>query len=181
MTEARIFDLYDDPMPGISEFEGYAGETASALIQLTGMVLEPEGAMAAADAAGHAGIAQLVAGCLLLLPTHIARHQVFLPADILLSVGLNSEALLKSEDKVRIAAAIRAFAGYGRDHLAKARAAAAGKLAGPLACAFLPVSLAETIFDRAEKAGYGLLEKSIRPSQLARQWRLWRSFRSHRF
>ena len=27
--EARIFDLYDDPMPGRAELEGYCGETAS--------------------------------------------------------------------------------------------------------------------------------------------------------
>ena len=38
--EARIFDLYDDPMPGRAELEGYCGETASALIQLAALVLD---------------------------------------------------------------------------------------------------------------------------------------------
>ena len=37
--EARIFDLYDDPMPSRTDLEGYCGETASALIQLAAMVL----------------------------------------------------------------------------------------------------------------------------------------------
>ena len=41
--EARIFDLYDDPMPGRAELEGYCGETASALIQLAALVLDPRG------------------------------------------------------------------------------------------------------------------------------------------
>ena len=32
--EARMFDLFDDPMPTRGDLEGYCGETASALIQL---------------------------------------------------------------------------------------------------------------------------------------------------
>jgi phytoene synthase len=48
--EARIFDLYDDPMPGRAELEGYCGETASALIQLAALVLDPSAAPTAAEA-----------------------------------------------------------------------------------------------------------------------------------
>ncbi|MDX3810024.1 MAG: squalene/phytoene synthase family protein, partial [Bosea sp. (in: a-proteobacteria)] len=57
LIDARTFDLYDDPMPSLRDLEGYAGETASALIQLAGLVLSPEAAAASADAAGHAGVA----------------------------------------------------------------------------------------------------------------------------
>ena len=39
--DARIFDLYDDPMPTRNDLEGYSGETASALIQLAAIVLDP--------------------------------------------------------------------------------------------------------------------------------------------
>ena len=42
MLDARIFDLYDDPMPSTQRLEGYCGETASALIQLAAMVLDPQ-------------------------------------------------------------------------------------------------------------------------------------------
>ena len=45
--EARIFDLYDDPMPGRAELEGYCGETASALIQLAALILDAGAAPAA--------------------------------------------------------------------------------------------------------------------------------------
>ena len=31
LIDARIFDLYDDPMPSLNDLEGYCGETASAL------------------------------------------------------------------------------------------------------------------------------------------------------
>jgi phytoene synthase len=180
MTEARIFDLYDDPMASTAMFEGYAGETASALIQLTAMILDPENAPKAADAAGHAGIAQLVAGCLLLLPLHRSRHQLYIPRDILTATGLDPQSFLKGEDKAKIGAALSAFIGFGRDHLRKARVAApaAGRSVSP---AFLPVALAETVFDRAAKAGASTLTQSLQPSQLLRQWRLWRASRKHLF
>lgn len=177
MTEARIFDLYDDPMPDRASFEGYAGETASALLQLGVLILDPDSAPAAAEAAGHAGIAQLVAGCLMLMPLHRGRHQVYVPGDILSAVGLDAAAFLDGRDRERVGAAIAAFIGYGRDHLRIARDNARPL---PLAArqAFLPVALAEPVFRRAEKAGPRLFERSIQPSQLSRQWHLWRARRS---
>src|SRR5690606_22468611 len=66
MIDARVFDLYDDPMESRSSLEGYAGETASALIQLASLVLDPERAPQSAIAAGHGGVAQTIAGLLLL-------------------------------------------------------------------------------------------------------------------
>lgn len=176
MTEARIFDLYDDPMPDRTAFEGYAGETSSALLQLGTLILDPDNSPAAAEAAGHAGIAQLVAGCLLLMPLHRSRHQVYVPGDILSAVGLDAAGFLDAGDKDRFAAAISAFVGYGRDHLKAARAKAAA-LTPAARHAFLAVALVEPVFVRSEKAGYALLERSIQPSQVSRQWRLWRAKR----
>lgn len=174
MTEARIFDLYDDPMPDRNVFEGYAGETAAALIQLGALILDPDNAPKVADAAGHAGIAQLVAGCLLLLPVHMRRGQVFIPGDILSAVGLDAAEFLKGEDRQRIQAALSAFTGYGRDHLARAKAAKP-PLTAQSRPAFLTVALARPVFRRADKAGFAAVAQSIQPSQLVRQWRLWRA------
>ena len=39
LIDARLFDLYDDPMPSLNDLEGYAGETSSALIQLAAIIL----------------------------------------------------------------------------------------------------------------------------------------------
>jgi phytoene synthase len=174
MTEARIFDLYDDPMPDRAAFEGYAGETSSALLQLGTLILDPVNSATAAETSGHAGIAQLVAGCLLLLPLHRSRHQVYVPADILSAVGLDAASFLDAGDKDRVAAAISAFIGYGRDHLKMAREKAVA-LTPDARQSFLTVALVEPIFTRAEKAGSGVLERPIQPSQLSRQWRLWRA------
>ncbi|OLP59986.1 phytoene synthase [Xaviernesmea oryzae] len=180
MIDARIFDLYDDPMEGRHALEGYAGETASALIQLAGLVLDPQAAAGAADAAGHAGVAQTVAGLLLLAPIHRSRGQVFFPLDLLAATGLDREGFLQGEDKAALGRAVDAMIGLGREHLAKARQAARG-LAPSLRPAFVPVALAQPVFDRAAHVGAQLFEQPITPPQWRRQWRMWRAARSGRW
>ncbi|PJI43991.1 MAG: phytoene/squalene synthase family protein [Rhizobium sp.] len=173
MIEARIFDLYDDPMETTAMFEGYAGETAAALVQLASLVLDPEAAARSADMAGHAGVAQAVAGALLLMPTHRARGQLYLPLEILSAVGLDRESFLAGDDKVRVSAAIEAFAGLGRDHLRKARAA--GRPPRSLVPAYLPVSLSEPVLIAAQRRGAAILEGALRPPQWRRQLRMLRA------
>lgn len=169
MIEARIFDLYDDPMESRTSLEGYAGETASALIQLASLVLSPEDATASADAAGHAGVAQAISGMLLLMPLHQRRGQVYIPLEILSATGLDRETFLAGTDRPRISAAIEAFAGLGRDHLAKARASALSPVIVP---AFLPVALAEPVLVKAQKRGAAVLESSLQEPQWRRQMRM---------
>ena len=166
MIDARIFDLYDDPMETRISLEGYAGETASALIQLASLVLAPAGAGKTAEAAGHAGVAQAIAGLLLLMPLHRHRGQVYIPLEILSATGLDRDAFLAGEDKPRVSAAIEAFAGLGRDHLAKARRVTIPQTVFP---AFLPVVLAEPVLVSAQRVGAGLFERQLQRSQLRRQ------------
>jgi len=180
MINARIFDLYDDPMGDRSALEGYAGETASALIQLASLVLDPENAANSAEAAGHAGVAQTIAGLLLLLPIHCRRGQVYFPVDLLRATGLDREALIEGRDEEAIGRAIRAFCGLGRDHLAKARSTMVSISAQNFA-AFIPVALAGPIFDQAELAGARILKHPIQPPQWRRQWWMWRASRRRRF
>lgn len=169
MIEARIFDLYDDPMESRTSLEGYAGETASALIQLASLILSPEEAARSADSAGHAGVAQAISGMLLLMSLHRRRGQVYIPLEILSATGLDRETFLAGLDKPRISAAIEAFAGLGRDHLAKARASALSPSVLP---AFLPVALAEPILIKAQKQGAAVLETSLQEPQWRRQMRM---------
>lgn len=175
MIEARIFDVYNDPMESRAAFEGYAGETASALIQLASLILDPAGAPKSAVAAGHAGVAQAVAGALLLLPIHRRRGQVYLPADLLAATGLTPEMLLDGGDKAGAARAVEAFIGLGREHFAKARAANGVSAANRPA--FLPAALVPHILNAAEKAGAATLERSAQPAQWRRQWWMWQAMR----
>lgn len=166
MIDARIFDLYDDPMETRGSLEGYAGETASALIQLASLILSPEEAAQSAEAAGHAGVAQAIAGLLLLMPLHRHRGQVYVPLEILGATGLDRDTFLAGEDKSRISAAVEAFAGLGHDHLAKARTVAVSPAVFP---AFLPAALSAPVLAKAGKLGAALFEQSPQQPQWRRQ------------
>ncbi|MDZ7600748.1 MAG: phytoene/squalene synthase family protein [Hoeflea sp.] len=179
MCEARIFDLYDDPMPDRASYEGYAGETASAMLQMTALLVDPAAAAAAATASGHAGVAHAVAGHLMMLPITQGRGQMFVPGDLLAATGLDRDGFLAGEDRRALSGAVRAFAGFGREHLAKAGAALAG-LPASVFPAYLPVSLVEPVLARAEKLGADSLETSLQLPQWRRQWRMWRAARRGR-
>ncbi|MCA2379235.1 phytoene/squalene synthase family protein [Agrobacterium sp. 22-211-1] len=169
MIEARIFDLYDDLFEDRNALEGYAGETASALIQLASLVLSAEDAPASAEAAGHAGVAQAMAGILLLMPLHRRRGQVYIPADMLSAAGLDRETFLKGDDRQRIGIAIELFAAHALDHLEKARRA---KISRAVFAAYLPVALSGPVIVAARKAGVGVFDGELQLSQLRRQWLL---------
>ncbi|MFD0937094.1 phytoene/squalene synthase family protein, partial [Methylobacterium trifolii] len=62
LIDARVFDLYDDPMPRLNDLEGYCGETASALFRLASLVLGDGSEPGGAAAAGHAGVAYGITG-----------------------------------------------------------------------------------------------------------------------
>ncbi|MBX4907074.1 MULTISPECIES: phytoene/squalene synthase family protein [Rhizobium] len=170
MIDARTFDLYDDPMETRVSLEGYAGETASALIQLASLVLSPEAAPRSADAAGYAGVAQAIAGLLLLMPLHRRRGQIYIPLQILAATGLDRDAFLAGEDRPRISAAIEAFAGLGLEHLAKARGA--GAIAPAVFPAFLPATLAEPVLLKAQRRGVLLFDRPLQSPQWRRQLRM---------
>lgn len=169
MIEARIFDLYDDLFEDRNALEGYAGETASAVIQLSSLVLSAQDAASSAEAAGHAGVAQAMAGMLLLTPLHRRRGQVYIPADMLAAAGLDRETFLEGEDRQRIGIAIEIFATHALDHLERARRARVPK---NIFAAYLPVSLAGPVIAAARKAGSGVVDGDLQLSQLRRQWLL---------
>ena len=159
MLEARIFDLYDDPMPSRENFEAYAGETASTLIVLAATILSRSDADHIADAAGHAGVAQSVAGVLRLLPIHRARGQVYLPAEILSAAGCTPAELIAgtAEPSSR---AIAAMVAFGREHAEKARRHYA-ELPRAVRASFLPALLAAPYLDRIERSGAGVLQRPV--------------------
>lgn len=80
--DARAFDLYNDPMPDIASLEGYCGETASALLQLSCQILDKNAAARTTEASGHGGIAQALCGLLRTLPAIKARGQRYFPANL---------------------------------------------------------------------------------------------------
>lgn len=167
--EARIFDLYDDPMPSRTDLEGYCGETASTLIQLAALVLDAKTAPAFAPAAGHAGCAQAIAGLLRLLPIHTARGQCYVPADILAASGTNRDEFVAGRNPAAARRAVVAMVALGREHDRKFRQEARGMPAA-LRPAFLPAGLARSYLDRISGKGFDPFQESADISALKKHW-----------
>lgn len=174
MLDARVFDLYDDPMPSRGDLEGYLGETASALIQLSALVLDAKAARAVAELAGHAGCAQGIAGLLRLLPLHRARGQCYLPNDVLTAAGTDAATMIAGSDRAAARRAIDAMVALGRDHwLAFQRGA--GILPASLRPAFLAAGLAPYYLDAIAKTGDGALREPVDIAQWRKQWTMFRA------
>ncbi len=151
MIEARLFDLYDDPMPSRTDLEGYCGETASALIQLAGLVLDRDAALATADLAGHAGCAQAVTGLLRSLPIHLARGQCYVPRDVLSAAGTTPEEFVAQKGGAAGKRAVSAMIALAREHVGKFEEGARA-LPPPLRPAYLPAALASAYLALLSKA-----------------------------
>ncbi len=175
MLEARIFDLYDDPMPSRTAFEAYAGETASTLIMLASMILAPESAPRISDAAGHAGVAETVAAVLRTMPLTRRRGQVYIPADILAAVGCTTQDILNGKTEPSMSA-IAAMVAFGREHVAAFRRAIDDVPKGVRA-AFLPAAVAAPIFDAAARLGPSILDRPIEIGPIAKTFCYWRMMR----
>lgn len=170
--EARIFDLYDDPMPDRATLEGYCGETVSALIQLAALVLDREAAQAHAALAGHAGCARAIARIVRLMPVHRARGQCYVPAEILSAVGLSPVAFQLGEPVAALRAATDAMLALAREHLAEF-GKDAGSLPQQLRPAYLPLAVTPAALGRLS-AGESWRTPASEPAMLRRHWLIFR-------
>jgi len=77
--EAKIFDLYQDPMPDMAALEGYIGETQSALLQCSYFIGGAEHSTQLADACGHGGMAITLSNILNEQAYHRHTQRAFIP------------------------------------------------------------------------------------------------------
>jgi phytoene synthase len=180
MIEARKTDLYDDPMPSMSDLEGYLGETAAALIQLAALVLAGEEALRTPTVSGYAGVAMGVVGLMRSLPQARARGQCYIPRDLLARRGLTAADVLAGRDNTAMAVVLAEFRHVAENRLAEARAAQAEL---PLAAlpAFLPASLTDTYLGKLRRIGAAVLTRGADVPQWLKQLRLLRASWAERF
>jgi len=172
--DARIADLYDDPMPDIETLEAYCGATSSTLMQMAAMALDPAAAPRAAEAAGHGGCAEAITRLVWSLPKHRARGQCHIPAEMLAAAGTSVEEFLSDRPGEGGLRAARMMIALAREHFGKFSASAAS-LSAALRPAFLPVAVTPLRLNAAERAGASLLTQPPRILPLRRQWRIWRA------
>ncbi|MET0481728.1 MAG: phytoene/squalene synthase family protein [Aestuariivirgaceae bacterium] len=180
MIEARRFDLYDDPMPSMTDLEGYLGETSSALIQLAALVLAGEEALRTATISGYAGVAVGIAGLMRSLPQHRARGQCYVPLDLLARRGLSPAHVLAGRADAAMAVVLAELRHVAESRLREARAAETEMPVAALP-AFLPASLAETYLRKLSRVGASVLTEGAPVPQVWRQLRLLRASWAERF
>lgn len=176
LIEARIFDLYDDPMPSLADLEGYCGATSSVLMRLASLILADGNDPGGADAPGHAGLAYAITGLLRAFPWNAARGQLFIPLDILNAHGVTRQDVLSRRDGPGLRAALARMRAIARDHLAQARPPI-GEVHWPASAAFLPAAVIELYLTRMEQPDYDPFASVIDAPQWRRQWLLWRASR----
>ncbi len=181
LVDARTFDLYQDPMPGLRQFEGYCGETSSALLRLSSLALasgqdpgqrEPGGA----DAAGHGGVAYAIAGLLRALPWHAARGQCYMPRDVLTRHGSSTDEVLARRATPALMAALKDLRDIARKHLALARADLKN-VSSAASPAFLPLALVDPYLRRMDERNYDPFRSNTDLPPFSRHWALWRAAR----
>ncbi|MHB8886868.1 MAG: phytoene/squalene synthase family protein [Methylovirgula sp.] len=177
LTDARLFDLYDAPMPSIAMLEAYAEATSARLFQCVGRILDPNVGADFERAARHAGIAYALTGLMRALPWHAATGQVYLPADVLERHGAVVVAVQSGISSPALRAALAELRSLARGHLAKFGAFSEAK-GGGAAAALLPVSLCEAYLRQMDRRSYEPFETMIQLPQWRRQWRLWRAARA---
>jgi phytoene synthase len=175
LIDARSFDLYDDPPADWTALEGYCGETSSALVSLSSIILTGGEAAADADAAGHAGVAYSLTGLLRAFPWHARRGQVFLPQALLTAVGVDREDIVSGTDSPGLRAVLAEMRARARDHLAKARALK-GRLGPEVQPAFLPLAMVERYLAPMEKSAYQPYRTIIDAANWVRIWAMWRGW-----
>ncbi len=167
LIDARVFDLYDDPMVTLNDLEGYCGDTASSLIQLAAIVLAGGSDPGTAEAAGHAGVAYGLTGLLRSLPFHAARGQIYMPQDILMQHRVEAADILAGRTTPELLVCLKRLRTIAREHLAKSR------LAMRSAPRTVALALVEPMLAQMDRPGYDPFRTPIETSQWRKQLCLW--------
>ncbi len=179
LLDARVHDLYDDPIADLNQLEGYCGEVSSAPLRLGGLILTNGGDARDADAAGHGGVALGMTALMRAFPVHARRGQLMLPpVAVLEEQGLTRGDVVSGRaDRAALASALAQMRGHARRHCDQAQRALADAdpRIGPL---YLPLALVPLYLDRMERADYAPYESLIEVPRWRRLWRLWRRARS---
>jgi phytoene synthase len=152
---ARRFDLYDDPMPDIETFEGYAGETVSTLYQLAAMILNDGATIEAGDAAGHLGVAHAMIGHLRAFGYVSAQGRIMLPWSIFEANGVREGEIFSGTESEGLSEALGQISELAGSHLEKAQAAIAA-LPGRLKPAFASITVLRAQLARVSARRGGL-------------------------
>ena len=166
LIAARRFDLYDDKMPDLATFEGYAGETVSVLYQLAAMILNGGEPVETGDAAGHLGVAHALIGHLGAFGYNASRGRLFLPWSIFAANGVHEQEVFEGRVSEGLLAGLAQIVDIANEHIAKADTAVAA-LPRRLRPAFAMIALLPSRLRALERGA----ESPYSPPRNSADWR----------
>jgi phytoene synthase len=175
LVDARRFDLYDEPMNTLADFEAFADAASGNLIVLAAQILDNGRKPDIGELVHHAGIAHAVAGLLSAFPLHARRGQLYVPLELLKRHGSGRQDLVSKRASVGLRAALGELRLVARRHLGQARELMRTARAN-LIPAFLPVALVGPTLARMERNDYDPFV-SVEIAPWRRQWAIWRAAR----
>ena len=175
--DAHTFDLYDEPFNTLDDLDNHAALSDGLLMSAAAKILGHDG-FAIGTLMRHAGIALTVARLVLALPKHAARHQLYIPVEVLERHGVDRDTLFAGQDSDALRAALAELRRHARRQMQAAKLEA-GEVPAGIMPALLPLALIGPTFKRMDRRGYEPF--SPEPlSQLKRQWLIWRASRDPR-
>jgi phytoene synthase len=170
LIEAHRFDLHDEPMATIADLEAYTANTSSTLFALAAQIL----GLSDEAAAAPAGMAYGITALLRAFPLCAARHQLYVPAELLDRFGVHSGEVFAGKSSTALNAALGELRGLARRHLGDAHRQIM-MLPQEALPAFLPLALVQPTLRRLDRSD------AFAPVDLPlwrRQWLLWRAARN---
>jgi phytoene synthase len=177
LIDARQFDVADRIMPDWDALETYLKCTAGAMFALGGACLGAQGS-ALGEAADRVGVAYGLTGLMRALPVHAAAGRVYLPADMLVSLGTSPEAVLAGSASQGLRELLAVLREKARTACEGARRQVEG-LERPARAAFLPLRLVDpylAALEALDRRGGDPLREIVDINPLYRFWRIasWR-------
>jgi len=174
LIEAHRFDVYDAPMRGNDELGDYARNTAGTVIAFAAAILQ--GHALPVKLTQEAALAQTIVWILATLPRHSARHQVYIPEDVLRQHGADAADLYAEQATPQLRAVVAELALRAREHLRRV-ADQRDDISDEAGPALLPLAPLRRWLGRLERAPYDPFDPPVIGRWL-RQWDIWRASRS---
>jgi phytoene synthase len=172
LIDARISDLYDEPVATIDDLELYAIQTQSPVFAMAAGILKV-GGMPPELFTLDASVAYTLGGILRSFGLHAARRQLYIPLDVLERHQVKPADIFAERVSKPLLAALAEMRAIARRHLEVAQAKLQSAPSEILP-AFLPIALIGPLLRRMERPGY----QPFAINQIApwrRQWLLWRA------
>jgi 15-cis-phytoene synthase len=170
LIDAHGFDLYDEPMATLDDFDQYGVTTQGTLLDVAATILGARNE----TVTRHAGIALALAAIFTDFPRHASRRQFYIPLEVLDRHAVDHEQVFAGQASDALRAAFSELIRHARRQLQAAHMAMPAALMLP---ALLPLALVRPQLRTMERAGYQPFQPEPL-SLLRRQWLLWRAARN---